>query len=157
MYTEQVLKTLRDYFNTNIPGQIALIETALGLNPGDIPSLAWFENWDRKTGTYPNGILIEKQTNFLDYELAKDLEILNISINFEDHRADKSTLRRNLYAYRDAAVELVKRDALQSGSVLESNFELVRLKTLYPYATFLDSTTTTYTGYIKMDIEIQKK
>jgi hypothetical protein len=157
MYTEQALTILKDYFSVNIPGQIALIEQALELDPGDIPALAWFDNLDLKDGNYPNGILIEKQTNFADYELTKDLEILNISINFEDHRADKAVLRRNLYAYRDAVVELVKRDAPLSGTVLESDFELVRLKTLYPYAAFKDSGTNTYTGYSKLDIEIQKK
>lgn len=109
MYSEQVATSARDFISARMQAKLTAQETAMGLAAGTITplvSLTWCEDHAEE---YPKGVLYDFDgDDFTSMTLAEDQKVYNFTLEFTTRGGEIPVQRRNLLAYRDAAVKIIE-------------------------------------------------
>ena len=99
-------------------------------------------------GQTPFGVLYESATKYNIETLREVISMIDYSLDFKDQRADVDQLRTNLYAYRDAAINLIKNNPDMQGICVISELTNVKPPIVW-------QETGNYSGIVEINFRVQ--
>ena len=107
IYSKNLIDNVLTYLTAELEPMLVQIESQYSIT---VDRLKYFETVNKETNQYPFGMLYEDETVFDNDTLTREISRFNFSVDFADSRLNLTQVRNNLYAYRDAIVEIINND-----------------------------------------------
>lgn len=147
MYTEQVLDAVKDFIEARLEAKLVAYETAMSKT---VTRLSQFDFIIPANPKYPIGTVYDTGDDFVQNELDHDQEEWKLVIEVGDMRNKADQLRTNLYAHRDAIVDILRENPSVGDNVLQAYV------TGYEPPLIMRDDSTNYMGAFKIFVTLQR-